>query len=427
VITRRQLARALARKSVADWVVIERQQDIASIDDAVARRRRETRSHTTLLVHVDVTRGRGTARIELRGREGDANAIVDQAVSLATTAIGPSWKALPPAAPARVALVDPALEKADLTEAALGYLGTLERDAKLPKGATMQAAVSMMRERVYVQSRIGARADWSATLVHARALVAAGDRSLEVTREARKTSDLELDVGIRAAVADLGQLATAGPPAPGQCAIVLAPEAHLHGGEGLGVWSVFAAQADPTLEREGLTRYRLDSIIAPGAEAVSEPLSIDSNGAIDFATRSAPVGDSGDAVRRFGMVDRGRCAGLGLDGREAALRKRDPNGGVRNLVVAAGTWDEKLSPDVRVVEIRRLRALAIDPYTGDASLELALAIDHQRGDATPFTGGTVRLDLIAALARARRSRGTIKRGPYHGPSSVLIDGAELIG
>ncbi|MBX3155393.1 MAG: hypothetical protein KF773_05305 [Deltaproteobacteria bacterium] len=425
MITRRLLARALARRNVPDWVVVERLQDIATVDEGAGRRRRETVVHTTVSVHVDVTRGRGSARLELVGREGDAGAIVDQALDLAGAAIGPAWKALPPAAPARVALIDPALEKGDLTEAALAYLGGLERTVKLPPGATLQPSVSVMRERVYLQSRIGARADWAASSVRARALVATADRSLEVVREARRAPDLALEVGITTALGDLDKLATAGAPVPGPCAVVLSADAHLHGA-GLGVWAAFAAQADGVLERKGLTRYRLGSTIAPGAEAVAEPLSIDSNGALDFATRSSPVGDGGDAVRRFGMVERGRCTGIGLDSREAALRKRDPNGGVRNLVVAAGTWDEKLPTDLRVVEIRRLRALAIDPYTGDASLELGLAIDHTGGDATPFTGGTVRLDLIAALARARRSRGVIRRGPYQGPSAVMIDDAELI-
>src|SRR5258705_11453114 len=119
------------------------------------------------------------------------------------------------------------------------------------------------------------------------------------------------------------------------------------------------------------------------------------------------------------------CVGLGLSAREAARRGRDPNGGVRNLVVKPGTWGEVIPPQ-RTIEIRRLRALAIDPYTGDANLELALAIDH-RGDAKqPFTGGTLYLDLVAALARARRSAARIQRGPYFGPAAVLIEDAELI-
>jgi hypothetical protein len=80
----------------------------------------------------------------------------------------------------------------------------------------------------------------------------------------------------------------------------------------------------------------------------------------------------------------------------------------------------------RVIEVRRLRALSIDAYTGDASLEIALGIDHVRGEARPFTGGTLRFDLIAALARARRSKSLVHRADYEGPAQVWIDGAELV-
>jgi hypothetical protein len=123
------------------------------------------------------------------------------------------------------------------------------------------------------------------------------------------------------------------------------------------------------------------------------------------------------------IVDRGVAAGLGLSPREAALRKRDPNGGVRNLVVRPGEWDGRVDPSGRLVEVRRLRQLAIDPYTAHASLEIALGVEHGKG---PFTGGTLRLDLVDALAHARRSSARIRRGPYDGPASVLIEHAALI-
>ena len=128
----------------------------------------------------------------------------------------------------------------------------------------------------------------------------------------------------------------------------------------------------------------------------------------------------------FGELERRiahEAAGLGLTPREAALRQRDPNGGVRNLIVAPGSWDERVAPDqLRVIEVRRLRGLEIDPFTGDADLELALAVDRATG--APFAGGTLRLDLIDVLAKAKRSARTIRRGPYVGPAAVLIDRAE---
>jgi predicted Zn-dependent protease len=292
----------------------------------------------------------------------------------------------------------------------------------LRKLANRAARVTVMREHVQVAARAGFHTEWLATAIEADVLVVAGARSMAVHREARRIDALDLDAAIADATADLDVLAKAGAPTAGPCALVLAADAMLHGG--LGVWAAFVAQADATVARQNLTRYHEKEPIAPGADQLADPLTITSNGALPFGVLSAPLGDDGAPVRQFLLVDRGVAAGLGLSPREAALRQREPNGGVRNLVVAAGSWTEQLDSKLRVVELRRLRELEIDPYTGDASLEIALAIDH--GTGKPFAGGTLRLDLVAVLARAHRSVRRIRRGPYDGPAAVLIDRAELI-
>ncbi len=420
MINRRELVRALERRKVSDWVVVERAQELARIDEARPLERRELRARIALIVHQDLPSGRGSAHLEVAAQEGSAADLVDQAVELASAAVARSWKSVAPAAPAKVAMLDEALAKADLAGAAAAALGSLRR----PPGAAVSASLELLRERVEVQSSAGLTAGWAASHVHATALVAAAGRSLLLARTARRIADLDLAAALAAAAADLAQLAAAGAPAPGRCALVLTADAMLFG-EGHGVWAPFAAQADASLERRGLTRYRPGAPIAPGADRADEPLGIASDGALDFATGSAPIGDEGDAVRRFPLIERGVCVGLGLSAREAARRGREPNGGVRNLVVAPGTWDRTL-PARRTLEVRRLRALSIDPYTGEASLELALAIDHGGGARRPVAGGTVHLDLIAGLARARRSAVLVRRGPYAGPVAVLIEDAELI-
>jgi hypothetical protein len=190
---------------------------------------------------------------------------------------------------------------------------------------------------------------------------------------------------------------------------------------------VFALQADGLVEREGLTRYREHAPIAHGADQIAEPLTIASDGALDYGVLSEPLDSDGAAVRRFTIVERGIAVGLGLSPREAALHsrdpngsKRDPNGGVRNLVVGPGSWNSE--PPAGAVEVLRVRDLAIDPYTGDARLELALC----RRDGTYFAGGTIRLDLITALARARRSSARVRTGAYEGPAAILVETADLL-
>ena len=421
MIDRHGLLRALGERSLADWVLIEHDEQLAAVDEATpGSERGEQRQRWELTVHVDAPHGRGSARLELQTGSGLADNIVDQAIALANASVGPAWSTSPPAAPAKVALLDPALARAELGEVARVML----HDLKRPAGAAVVAVATVSREHVIVITKQGARAQWVASLAHAAATIAVGGRSLEVSRDARRIADLGFGPALASAAADLALYPAAGAVTPGPCTIVLGADAMLHGG--LGIWQVFANQADAVVARQGLTRYRLGAPIAEGASAFAEPLTIASDGALDFAVGSAPIGDDGDAVRRFTVIDRGIAVGLGLSPREAALRGQDPNGGVRNLVVSAGTWqDAPASLPGRVVEIRRLRSLAIDPYIGDATLEIALGIDLAAG-GKPFTGGSIRLDLVAALARAQRSGRVIRRGCYQGPAAVVIDGATLL-
>jgi predicted Zn-dependent protease len=411
VIDRGRLAQALAKKSFADWVVFERAQELVERD--TVRSRTELRTRFSIVAHVDTPKGRGTARLAVDSIDADADQLADRAVAIAIASVGDSWETAPAAAPARVELADPAFDD-DLDAVADRVLHAISvRNAVI--------GVTLLRERVATISRSGFHAEWRATLARASALVIADARSVVIEREARRLDALDMAAAIAAATSDLQLQARARPATAGPCNVILAADALVP--DELGVWAAFAAQADARLSREGLSRFRESQPIVPGADQMTDPLTITSDGALAFGVRSAPLGDDGDAVRTFAIVDRGLAGTPGLSPREASLRKRDPNGGVRNLVVKSGTWNGQVDPSGRLVEIRRLRALAIDPYSGEASLEIALGIEHGK---EPFTGGTLRLDLIDALARARRSSERMRRGAYDGPSSVLIEAAELL-
>lgn len=420
MIDRKRLIRALDRRGISDWVLVEHAQEIAIAGGEPELRRTERRMLWKLTVHHDTPQGRGSAEVTLDASEREPEEVVDQALALAISSAGPAWSSPPLAAPARVDVADPKLLDRDLLEAAT------QLAHGLPKldGATVSATAFVMRENVSVNARGGLKREWPATSVRVDALVRASKASLAVRREARSVADLDLAAAIQSAADDLVLLPQAGAVAPGPCALVLRAEAMLHGG--LGVWQAFVSQADAVVERQGLTRYREKAPIAKGAEQIAEPLSIRSEGARARGLESTPMSDDGGAIREFTIVDRGIAAGLGLSPREAALRKRQPNGGVRNVaVVMNGTWDGAIDPKAkRTIEVKRLRSLTIDPYTGDASLELALSIDYPQ--RTAFAGGAIRLDLIAALAKARRSDKPLIRGAYKGPDAVLIDLVELI-
>lgn len=419
MIRRRDLVRALERERVTDWAIAERAQEIA-IADALSveklKRRRENRVLMSFVVHLDEPRGRGSARLEV-GSQDDASEVVRRAIALARATIGPGWKSLPAAAPAKVNVLDPALAKREVQNVALAIAGAQRTTA------AVATCARVTREQIVVETRSGLNTKWEASTFEIDALVANRTHSIHVHREARREADLDLDTTIASAAADLALLGSAKPVVAGPCTLVLDANAFLHD-DVTGVWSVFAAQADAVLERQGLTRYRIGVPIVPEAHTLDEPLTIASHGALDFATRSAPLGDEGDAIRKFTLVERGIAKGFGLSPREAALRGLEPNGGVRNLAVLPGTWDGSIAGTARTIEVRRLRGLAIDPYTGEASLEIAIALEHPSKQA--FAGGTIRLDLVAALARARRSQQTIRRGAYDGPARLMISDANLV-
>jgi hypothetical protein len=422
LIKRRDLVRALDYQGLADWVLVERDQEIGLVDSAAGLHRAEHRLRWLVTVHHDAPAGRGSAHVSVDAASGDAEAAIGEAANLARASVGAAWLTQPAAAPARVSLEDTTLASRE----PIAVAGQLVAMATKTTAVSVQARARVLREGVHVTSKQGMHTEWRATHLRMDLVVSAKARSVQVSREARRVADLGVADAIAAAAGDLDQLATAVPLAPGPCTLVLRADAMLH--DGLGVWAAFVSQADAVVERQGLTRYRERMPIAEAAGQVAEPLSVVSDGALEYGLRSAPVGDEGDAVRRFLLVDRGIAAGLALTPREAALRSRDANGGVRNLVVAPGTWSGRLDASKgRIVEVRRLRSLSLDPYTGDASLELSLCIDHDATGPRPTTGGSLRIDMIAALARARRSSTRLIRGAYSGPEAISLDGVEIIG
>jgi hypothetical protein len=200
VIRRRDLLRALGDHGLADWVLVEREQDVAIADPTLRRTERWLR--WTVIVHDDTPTGRGSARVALDAADGNADDAVLQAVMHARASIGNAWVTRPPAAPARVQLIEPGLARGDLLEAAVG-VAAVDR----PAGATVEARATLLREHVSVVTRQGLRTDWLATHVSVDARVAAHDGLLVITREARRREDLALTPAIKAAVNDLQLLA----------------------------------------------------------------------------------------------------------------------------------------------------------------------------------------------------------------------------
>lgn len=190
-----------------------------------------------------------------------------------------------------------------------------------------------------------------------------------------------------------------------------------------------AAQADARATRLGLSRYRIGQSIHGDQPITGDPLTIISDGTLPFGLLSSPVGELGEPVRRFTLVERGVAAGLAFDVREAALRGVGANGGVRNLVIEPGkTLPEDLHRPARrpLLEARDLAWLDIDPATGNFTCEIALADLHAAQTIPrPTTGGILQGNIFHLLASARLSSQIFTKGWYTGPEAIRFPDIEV--
>lgn len=409
------LRRVIGERRLGDWVITDRDRRAWACAQLGAARswRQEEQAEVQVLVRRDSPDGRGTGVALARDRRGDPRTLVGLAVARAEAAIGAPWSTPPPAAIAKVALFDETLAKDAGPEAVLAEVRTRTEAA----GAELAAArVRLVHDQLTLVSAQGFSLSWREATLELSAELVRGERRAQVRRTARRAAELGLAEAIEHAARRCAPVAKPAPVPVGPVHLELTGEAML-GTDELGVWRALTAQGDAAAARRGLTRYQSGDVLGL-AEA---PLDVWSDGVLPFGLASAPVGSEGEAVRRFPLVLGGRLGEFGLGPMEAALRRRAPNGGVRNLEVAAGAGEARRAPTLVVHE---LAYLAIDPLTGTAEGELGHAIDEQ---GRVLERGAFSLDLVRMLATAERASERVRRGAYWGPRWLRLGPVVLRG
>ncbi|MEZ4363405.1 MAG: metallopeptidase TldD-related protein [Kofleriaceae bacterium] len=407
------LGTAIAARKLADWVLTSRRRQRLTLHLLAGRERWRADEGETLrvLVRRDLAAGRGTGVVEVHAQTGDAGTVLDHAVALAEASVGPPWTTPPAAAPARVALLDEALVGS--LEDALAGLRRALADASAAVGLELaDATLRVAREEITLRSALGFQLSWSQSSYE---LVAELKRDLAVTtvrRRARRLAELEVASAVQAAARAVGR-AEARSAVGRSVVLELGVEAMLVD-DAHGIWAAIAALGDPGAVARGLARARGAELARP----TDAPLTVWSDGTLPYGTLSAPLGDEGEAVRRFPLVVDGRVGEAGAGAEDAARLGVAPNGGVRNLVVNAGAGDSARDRGAQLLEVVRLRWLTLDALRGTAEGELLLA--HDRDTRAPLRGGTFVVDLAAVLADARRAPDQVRRGAYLGPSWVRL-------
>lgn len=380
----------------------------------------------------DGARGRGVGVASVGLRELAPAALLDEARARARLCPGAPWQSPPAAGPARVRLADPHIDAAADVLAAQASAGA--RQLADGRRALTGGALVLAHTHHAAQSSAGLRLGWQATVVDATVELAGGRQPRRA--RARRLADVLTPAWLDALIADDAAETAAAPMSSGRYDVVLRAEAAA-GPRAAGIaagtiagsddpdgdevergwWELLTSQADAARARTGLVAYAVGDEIAPGAASAPEPLDVRSDGARDFGLCAAPLAADGAAVRRFALVAGGRAAGLGLDAHEAMQRGVEPNGGVRELVIAPGA---SAAADLgrrgaARLEIVRGTWLELDVGGGQVALAIELARLRDAGGERLVRGGFVRGDGLAWLAHARRSREVGTVGSVHGP------------
>lgn len=424
------VARILAhRAEVDEHVAVLRTEQITTVGAGIERTVHERALHVTVMC--DRRGGRGQATFTLTGPiTADAvSALVTEAIAAAQLGLGPPWRMPPASAPARVDVADPALS--DTATAA----------------AEIAAAIAPGRAEI-LASRVKVTHRTTAIITSTGLFAAFPDdlctvENAHLVRRVRRRRDLDLDA-FKATAARRAREPAPAPLPAGHYDVVLTLDALTAAaapcpGSGesaayarYGLFATIAAHADAGLARRGITRLGRGHSVYGEHRLSGDPLTIDSDGTLHHAPLSAPLGPLGEPTRRFSICRAGKMNDLGLDLREAALRKAAPNGNVRNLVVAAGTLPEAeiLAPGERpLVVVRAPSSFEINPRTGAASLTLGIAHLYRPGssDPAPVRAGTWSGDILALLAGAHLATATRRRGWYRGPMAIRIPGLAISG
>lgn len=442
-IDRASLRRAIEARKLADWVLTERRREQLSVASHGAAWRSDRSEHLRVLVRRDLPSGRGTGVVEVQEPRGEAPALIARAVALAEAAIEPVWITPPPAAPARVALLDE-LAAGSLGPAAEALRQALHQAAERAGVALVSWRCEVARDELALGSAQGFEVSWKQSELRATATVGKDGQLGGLHRRARRLADLELPGALAALAAELAprEQAAALPDVP--VILELGGEAML-GDDERGVWETFALLASAPLQRRnagatialgarrgaaGTAQTSQTLATLATSQSSQSSLTVSSDGALPYGLRSAPVGDEAEAVRRFRLFADGQLGEPGMGPREAARRGGAPNGGVRNLVIgpgAAGDGPEEGAAfdgaGMAILDVRRLRWLQLDAGSGRAEGELELAFDRQRG--TALRGGRFAIDLARALVGGQRSTATLRRGSYQGPAWIRLGPVQL--
>jgi PmbA protein len=401
-----------------------------------------THSERLLRAHVfvDSKSGRGQSVLQLSNAR-PVFVQVEEAVAKAKQAVGMEWRLGPPAAPARVKLVDAKWQKN--SEQMMQDLSQEITDTTSATGLSIVGGgVEVGRQRLRVVTSSGfdhehERAEGGVSLQ----VRADEDATVDLRSRARRSVDLRLPQKCTEAHRHSLALATAEPTPSGPCDVLLMANAYQpRKAADLGIWAPLVSQALGEEVERGLTRYSLGQSILQTPPR-GEALNMQSDGTLDYGLRSAPYDEQGQATRRFDMVKEGVATTRAETYRSAALSAArftghlgagaaSPNGGVGNLVVKPGRQDLatlRQANERPLLVVHHVQQLLSEPG-GALTLHVGLGewLEPGKGKSSFTRGGVLAGNLFTWLEECYFSKETVDELWYRGPTAIRFNSKQIL-
>ena len=383
---------------------------------------------------------RGNVTVPLARSDLDRlDAVLDDAVTMASLVHNPPWELAGPADHPEVELADPALVTSEAALAAgreaadrVRELAAAERDHGVRLSA-LELFLDHVDEELLNSRGVSVSSSATRVLAEATLLARQGDDEAEYFRQAttRRLDDLRLDeIVLRGS--ELARIKLhAKAPRTRLGPVVVAGEAvgQLMSGGVISPQDAYLTQADAGSAYTRISRFEVGEPVYLGRERTGEPLTLRSNARHPYAVTSYRADGDGLPAADLLVIQDGILVNRPATQRYAQYLQIPATGRAGTAEVAAGTLSQAELEDAELPAylVLAFSAANVDALSGDFGMEVRLGYEIDRDGRRPISGGSVTGNLFEAMAAARFSRETVLIEGYFGPAAIRFESLQVAG
>ena len=176
-----------------------------------------------------------------------------------------------------------------------------------------------------------------------------------------------------------------------------------------------------------LTTWEVGQPVLRGEATAGDPLTVWANRRLPYGTHASRFDDEGLPAQRVALIQDDRLLAFTAGQRYADYLGIPPTGAFGDIEVAPGrtpVTELLAEPHVEIVAFSWFNP---DEVTGDFACEIRLGYVVDGGRRTPFRGGMLVGNVLAALAGVRWSAETGFYGDYQGPTTARFGKLAVAG